>query len=252
MFARLAQVRRQVGLHAAFGGVDFQAGENGQRLHLFPGLLALLCLGVLVVGDDAPGQGGVGDLPHTGGESVPHRLEPGAPVFGVLDAGLDGGDFQERQVAQVVQILVLVVFLHTPVDNGVGDGLHHVPVEVRSPQALGGVHGGADHHHVGEVAQVVLAHLLHRPVGVEENFLISGDVGISQQGAGRLALIPGPGRVESVVLKLDGLCDGQKGPLGLGALFGSHIQQRDQKLQQVPGEEPDVPGHLQPAQGVVF
>ena len=159
------------------------------------------------------------------------------------------GDFQERQVAQVVQILVLVVFLHTPVDNGVGDGLHHVPVEVRSPQPLGGVHGGADHHHVGEVAQVVFAHLLHWAVGVEENFLISGDVGISQQGAGRLALIPGPGRVESVVLKLDGLCDGQKGPLGLGALFRSHIQQRDQKLQQVPGEEPDVPGHLQPAQG---
>lgn len=56
------------------------------------------------------------------------------------------------------------------------------------------------------------------------------------------------GRVEGVVLKLDGLCDGQKGPLGLGGLFGSHIQHRDQKLQQVPGEEPDVPGHLQPAQ----
>ena len=98
----------------------------------------------------------------------------------------------------------------------------------------------------------MLAHLLHWAVRVEENFLISGDVGISQQGAGRLALIPGPGRVKGVVLKLDGLCDGQEGPLGLGALFGSHIQQRDQKLQQVPGEEPDVPGHLQPAQGVVF
>ena len=98
----------------------------------------------------------------------------------------------------------------------------------------------------------MLAHLLHRPVGVEENFLIPGDVGIPQQGAGRLALIPGSGRVKGVVLKLYGLCDGQKGPLGLGALFGSHIQQGDQKLQQVPGEEPDVPGHLQPAQGVVF
>ena len=119
-----------------------------------------------------------------GGESVPHRLEPGAPVFGVLNAGLDGGDFQERQVAQVVQILVLVVFLHAPVDNGVGDGLHHVPVEVRAPQPLGGVHGGADHHHVREVAQVVLAHLLHWAVGVEEDFLVPGDVGIAENGAG--------------------------------------------------------------------
>ena len=44
LFAGPAQVRGQVGFHAAFGGVDFQAGENGQRFHLFPGLLALLCL----------------------------------------------------------------------------------------------------------------------------------------------------------------------------------------------------------------
>ena len=98
----------------------------------------------------------------------------------------------------------------------------------------------------------MLAHLLHRPVGVEENFLIPGDVGIAENGAGRLALVARPGRVKSVALKLHGQGDRQESPLGLGALFGSHIQQRDQKLQQVPGEEPDVPGHLQPAQGVIF
>ena len=98
----------------------------------------------------------------------------------------------------------------------------------------------------------MLAHLFHRAVGVEEDFLVPGDVGIAENGAGRLALVAGTGRIKGVVLEPDGECHREKSPLGLGDLFGGRIQQHHQKLQQVPGEEPDVPGHLQPAQGVVF
>ena len=98
----------------------------------------------------------------------------------------------------------------------------------------------------------MLAHLLHRAVGVEEDFLVPGDVGIAENGAGGLALVAGPGRVKGVALKLRGQGDRQESPLGLGELFGDHIQQHHQKPQQVPGEEPDVSRHLQPAQGVVF
>ena len=79
----------------------------------------------------------------------------------------------------------MVVPPHAGVEDRVRDGLDHVAVVVCTAKALRRQHIGAHHHHIGEMAEVVAAHLLALLFGVEEGeleFLIPGDVGIAQQG----------------------------------------------------------------------
>lgn len=53
--------------------------------------------------------------------------------------------------------IVVIVSLHTSVQNGIGDGLDKVAVVVRSAQPLRRQTVSRHHNHIGEVAQVVLA-----------------------------------------------------------------------------------------------
>ena len=98
----------------------------------------VLRVGVVVVGDDAAVQGGVADLPDTGGKGVFHRLKPSLLVVGVELGCGEGGDLQQGQVGVVGELLVdivVIVPLHTAVQDGIGNGFDKVAVIVCAPPA---------------------------------------------------------------------------------------------------------------------
>ena len=159
---------------------------------------------MVVVGDDAAIQGGVADLSNTGSKGVLHYLKPGLPVVGVgLGCG-QGWNFQQGQVGVVGELLmdiVIIVPLHTAVQDGIGNGLDEVAVIVRTAQPLRCQTVSGHHDHIGEVAQVVLAQCVSPRIHRQLQFLIPGDVGIAQQGAAVLVVIGRAGCKEAVLRK---------------------------------------------------
>ena len=154
----------------------------------------------------------------------------------------------------LIGLVQVVVPPHAGVEDRVRDGLDHVTVVVCTAKALRRQHIGAHHHHIGEMAEVVAAHLLALLFGVEEGeleFLVPGDVGVAQEGARIPVRIGGARGVKGagweavqhgcqIVVLL---------PLGVR---NPVLYQKSQKVQQVAGQVPVVPRHDEPPQGVVL
>ena len=199
-----AQKFIQVGPHTGLGRIDLQPTIDGQGFQVLAAPLALLRVGVLVVGDDAAVQGGVADLSDACGKGVLHRLKTGLPVVGVgLGCG-QGWNFQQGQVGVVGELLmdiVIIVPLHTAVQDGIGNGLDEVAVVVGAAQPLRCQTVCRHHDHIGEVAQVMLTQCVSLWVHGQLQFLVPGDVGIAEKGTAVLVVIGGTRRKETVLRK---------------------------------------------------
>ena len=154
-----AQKFIQVRTHTGLGRVNFQPAVDSQGLQVPAAPLSLLRVGVVIVGDDAAIQGGVADLSNTGSKGVLHYLKPGLPVVGVgLGCG-QGWNFQQGQVGVVGELLmdiVIIVPLHTAVQDGIGNGLDEVAVIVRTAQPLRCQTVSGHHDHICEMTKIVL------------------------------------------------------------------------------------------------
>ena len=128
----MSQIFGKIRLDAAFGRVDLQSRENGQALRLLPALFAQHLRGCLVIGQNAPAQGGIGDLPDAGGKGAFHCLEAGAPVVGVCDQRLGGRDLQQRQIMLVLQPLAVIVSEDAAAEHGFSIQVDSIPVIVRA------------------------------------------------------------------------------------------------------------------------
>ena len=65
------------------------------------------------------------------------------------------------------------------IDNGIGDGFDHVAIVVRAAQALRRQHIGAHHHHVGELVEIELSHIIFVIIAGKLDLLIAGDMRIA-------------------------------------------------------------------------
>ena len=129
---------------------------------------------------------------------APHHLKPCLPVIRIADQRFCRWDHQQRDVCLIGEFVICTVLgrLIVPADalvqNGIGNGLDHIPVIVRTAQALRRQHGGVHHDKVGEMAEVVVPHLQLFLLGIVEGelqFFISGDMGVAQQSTGISMLI---------------------------------------------------------------
>ena len=97
--------------------------------------------------------------------------------------------------------IVIIVPLHTAVQDGIGNGLDEVAVIVRTPQPLRCQTVCRHHDHIGEVAQVMLTQCVSPWVHGQLQFLVPGDVGIAEKGAAVLMVIGRTGCKEAVLRK---------------------------------------------------
>ena len=255
----LLQVLIQIRTDPALGGVDLQPGQDGQHFRFLLKTFTFLCIGVLVVGNDAAVQSGVADLPNPGGEGAPHHFEPGLPVIRAADQGLRRGDHQQRDVCLIGECVIcavpgrLIVPADALIQDRVGDGLDYIPVIVRTAQTLCRQHGGVHHDKVGEMAEVIVPHLQLFFPGIVEGelqFFVSGNVGIAQKGAGISVLIGRAGCVEGAGFEPEAL--GHLAICLVPFLLRERFQQIAQKIHQVAGEIAVVSGHDQPPHGIVL
>ena len=162
----MGQVLIQIRANAALGGVDLQPGEDGQCLRLFPAAFPLLGVGVFIIGNDAAIQCGIADLTDAGGEGAAGGFKAGLPVVGTADLGLGRRDHQQRNVLCVGEGFVFLVAVEVVVaaDAGIQDriryGLDHIAVVVSAAQPLRSQHIGIHHHHIRQVPEIVMPHLL--------------------------------------------------------------------------------------------
>ena len=162
----MGQILIQIRADAALGRVDLQPGENGQCLRLLPAALPLLGVGVFVVGNDAAIQRGIADLTDAGGKGAANGLKACLPVVGTADLGLGRRDHQQRNVLCVGEGFVFLVAVEVVVaaDAGIQDriryGLDHIAVVVSAAQPLRSQHIGIHHHHIRQVPEIVMPHLL--------------------------------------------------------------------------------------------
>lgn len=96
--------------------------------------------------------------------------------------------------------IVIIVPLHTAVQDGIGNGLDKVAVIVRAPQPLRCQTVSGHHDHIGEVAQVMLTQCIALWIHRQLQFLIPGDVGIAEKGTAVLVVI-GCTRSKETVLR---------------------------------------------------
>ena len=93
-------------------------------------------------------------------------LKTGLPVVGTADLGLGRGDHQQRNVLCVGEGFVFLVAVEVVVaaDAGIQDriryGLDHIAVVVSAAQPLRSQHIGIHHHHIRQVPEIVMPHLL--------------------------------------------------------------------------------------------
>ena len=160
------QILVQIGADAALGRVDLQPGEDGQCFRLLPAARPPLGVGVFVIGNDASVQRGIADLADAGGEGAANGLKACLPVVGTADLGLGRRDHQQRNVLCVGEGFVFLVAVEVVVaaDAGIQDriryGLDHIAVVVSAAQPLRSQHIGIHHHHIRQVPEIVMPHLL--------------------------------------------------------------------------------------------
>ena len=94
--------------------------------------------------------------------------------------------------------IVIIVPLHTAVQDGIGNGLDEVAVVVRTAQPLRCQTVSGHHDHIGEVAQVVLAQCVSPRIHRQLQFLVPGNVGIAEAGTAVLVVIGCTRRKEPV------------------------------------------------------
>ena len=97
--------------------------------------------------------------------------------------------------------IVIIVPLHTAVQDGIGNGLDEVAVVVGAAQPLRCQTVSGHHDHISEVAQVVLAQFVSLWIHRQLQFLVPGDVGIAEKGAAVLMVIGRTGCKEAVLRK---------------------------------------------------
>ena len=97
--------------------------------------------------------------------------------------------------------IVIIVPLHTAVQNGIGNGLDEVAVVVSAAQPLRRQTVCRHHDHIGEMAQVMLAQCVSPRIHRQLQFLVPGDVGIAEKGAAVLMVIGRTGRKKAVLRK---------------------------------------------------
>ena len=95
--------------------------------------------------------------------------------------------------------IVIIVPLHTAVQDGIGNGLDKVAVVVRTAQPLRRQTVSRHHDHIGEVAQVVLAQFVALWIHRKLQFLVPGNVGITEQSTAVLMVIGCAGSKETVL-----------------------------------------------------
>ena len=162
----VGQVLIQIGADAALSRVDLQPGEDGQCFRLLPAALPLLGVGVFVVGDNAAIQRGIADLTDAGGKGAANRFKACLPVVGIADLWLGRGDHQQRNVLCVGEGFVFLVAVEVVVaadagiQNWIRYGLDHIAVVVSAAQPLRSQHIGIHHHHIRQVPEIVMPHLL--------------------------------------------------------------------------------------------
>ena len=97
--------------------------------------------------------------------------------------------------------IIIIIPLHTSVQNGIGYGFDKVAVVVGTAQPLRCQTVCGHHDHIGEVAQVMLAQRVSLRIHRQLQFLVPGDVGIAEKGAAVLMVIGRAGCKEAVLRK---------------------------------------------------
>ena len=230
----------EIGLHAGFGRVDFQAGEDGQDLRLSAVALPVPIGRVLVIGQDAAPQGGVGDLSDPGGEGAFHSFKPGVPILGVSHQRFCRRDLEQGQIVLIFQAAA-VVAPNALVQNRIGVNVDGVAVVVRAAQPVRD-QAAAVHH--GDVVQVRQVFLPQRPNVRQrrcQSLLVPGNMGIAENGQ--------PGLHGEAGLRCVKHCTGQAFPeQGLIRSLGGRLDDGGQQPHQIVGEIPGVPADHELAQ----
>ena len=97
--------------------------------------------------------------------------------------------------------IVVIVPLHTSVQNGIGNGLDEVAVVVGAAQPLRCQTVCRHHDHIGEMAQVMLAQCVSLRIHRQLQFLVPGNVGIAEQSTAVLVVIDCTRSKEAVLRK---------------------------------------------------
>ena len=130
--------------------------------------------------------------------------------------------------------LVVIVPLHTAVQDGIGNGLDEVAVIVRTAQPLRCQTVCRHHDHIGEMTKIVLTQCVSLWVHGQLQFLVPGDVGIAEKGAAVLMVIGCTRSKEAVLRKEISHHLIAEVPL-TGQLEHTGRDQLPQQLQQVTG-----------------
>ncbi|SCI38418.1 Uncharacterised protein [uncultured Blautia sp.] len=103
----------------------------------------------------------------------------------------------------------LIVPADTLIQNGIGDGLDHIPVIVRAAQTLCSQHGGVHHNKIRQMVEecvTILPLLFFRIVERELQLLVPGNMRVAQQSTGFSMRICRTRRVESTDSKTETFC----------------------------------------------
>ena len=155
----MRQVFRQVGLDAAFDGVDFQPRKDFKHLGFLAQTLTKLVIGVFVIRDNTAVKGRVTHLPDAGGEGAADGLKPRQPVVRVPYHRLGRRNLQKRNaVAVAIGIIVVISIItgDTCIQQRVGDGLDHVAVKIRTAQPFRDQRAGIHHDDIVQMRQIFL------------------------------------------------------------------------------------------------
>lgn len=140
----------------------------------------------------------------------------------------------------------LVVAAYTFIQNGVCDGADQIAVVVRTAQTLSRQRGGADHDNIGQMAEIMVSHLVFAVVEGQEKFLVAGNVRVAEQCAVPVVLVCGAGSIEGVFREVVRHRRGKEVDLA-ACLFHTRINEQLHEIEQITGQVSNITGHDQSA-----
>ena len=240
----IGKILRQIRLHAGFGRVDFQTCEDGQDLRLSAVALPIPFGRVLVIGQDAAPQGGVGNLADPGGKGALDGFKPGFPILRVSRQRFCRRNLEQGQIVLVFQAAA-VVAPDALVQNRISVDVDGVAVVVRTAQPVRD-QAAAVHH--GDVVQVRQVFLPQRPNFLQrrcQSLLVPGNMRIAENGQ--------PGLHGEAGMRCVKHRTGQAFPeQGLICSLGCRSDNICQQPHQIVGEIPGVPDDHKLAQTELF
>ena len=97
--------------------------------------------------------------------------------------------------------IIVIVPLHTAVEDGIGNGLDKVAVVVGAAQPLRRQTVSGHHDHICEMTKIVLTQFVTLWIYRQLQFFVPGDVGVAEEGAAVLMVIGRAGSKKAVLRK---------------------------------------------------